>query len=165
MTTDWHATVLTPGPIADAFITRRCATFGDAVNQVWDIRYGRNKNPTDPLCVLAEGRGTCSTKHALLARLAAEQGIAVDLLIGIYMMSEENTRGVDKVLEHHGLAAIPEAHCVLEIGGERIDATRRSRSGDYPTITFLRQEVINPDQVGDYKRAFHRRYMGDWAAS
>jgi len=165
MNADWNAKPLAPGFIADAFIARGCDTFGDAVNHVWDLRYGRNKNGGDPLCVLAEDRGTCSTKHALLAGLAQEQGIEADLLLGIYMMSEANTRGVGNVLERYDLDAIPEAHCVLEIGGERVDATRRSRSGEYPTIEFLRQEVITPDQTNDYKRAFHRRYIADWAAS
>jgi hypothetical protein len=165
MSADWPTRRLGKGPVATAFVARGCSTFGDAVNHVWDLRYGRNKHPADTLCVLEEERGTCSTKHALLARLAEEQGIEADLLLGIYMMREENTRGVGNVLERHGLDAIPEAHCVLEVAGERIDASRRSRSGNYPSIEFLRQEVITPDQVNDYKRAFHRRYIADWAST
>lgn len=166
MSTGWHSHPLDPaGPTSEAFIARGCTTFGQAVDLTWDLAYGRNREPAVLLCVLTEGRGTCSTKHALLARLAAEQGIEADLVLGIYMMSEENTRGAGKVLERHGLDAIPEAHCVIEIDGERIDASRRSRSGHYPVIEFLTREVIQPEQVGDYKRSVHRRFLAEWVAS
>jgi hypothetical protein len=46
-----------------------------------------------PVIVLAEQRGTCSTKHALLRRLAIEQGLDIALVLGIYEMTERNTPG------------------------------------------------------------------------
>ena len=36
--------------------------------------------------VLSAGKGTCSTKHALLAAVASEQNIPVALTLGIYEM-------------------------------------------------------------------------------
>src|SRR5438067_715217 len=79
------------GTIAGAL--RTCG-FGDlraAVDFVWKLPYGRNRHPEDPLCVLTEARGTCSTKHALLARLLEEEGIGgFELRLGIYEMMEAN---------------------------------------------------------------------------
>jgi hypothetical protein len=43
------------------------------------------------MAVHTEGRGTCSTKHALLAELATEQRLPVALVLGIYLMNERNT--------------------------------------------------------------------------
>lgn len=153
------------GPIASAFRERGCRTFGEALELTWDLPYGRNTTPADDLCGLLDSRGTCSTKHALLARLAAEQGIAADLVLGIYMMREANTPGVGVVLERHGLDAIPEAHCILEIDGERIDVTRRGGDGREPIGSFLYREVISPGQIGDYKRNVHRRVIAEWIAT
>lgn len=66
------------------------------------------------------GKGTCSTKHALLACLAQEQGIPLELTLGIYEMNERNTPGTGRVLARHGLDALPEAHCYLKYGSCRL---------------------------------------------
>ena len=63
------------------------------------------------MAVLTEGCGTCSSKHALLAGLAAAQRLPVALMLGIYLMNERNTPGIGPVLARYGLAEIPEAHC------------------------------------------------------
>jgi hypothetical protein len=59
------------------------------------------RTPTVP--VLCEGRDTCSTKHALLAKLSRENGRRVALILGIYEMDEANTPGVGAVLKPNGL--------------------------------------------------------------
>jgi hypothetical protein len=110
---------------------------------------------------MRERRGTCSTKHALLARLAVEQRFPVALMLGIYQMSERNTPGVGPVLHRSRLVSIPEAHCYLRYQGERIDVTRAVAAGD-AVVAFLREEVIAPDQVGAYKTAIHRDYVREW---
>ncbi|MGI6128050.1 MAG: hypothetical protein ACOYEF_14125 [Planifilum sp.] len=42
------------------------------------LPYGCNTDRGDFRRVLREGKGTCSTKHALLVRLAQEQGIPLE---------------------------------------------------------------------------------------
>jgi hypothetical protein len=54
------------------------------------LPYGRNMHPIDLLIVLTEKRGTCSTKHALLRRLAIEQNWDFALVLEIYEMTEQN---------------------------------------------------------------------------
>jgi len=75
------------------------------------------------MLVLSESRGTCGTTHALLAALAEQAFLPVELMLASYMMSEENTPGVGPVLQAHGLSEIPEAHCYLRYGETRVDMT------------------------------------------
>jgi hypothetical protein len=100
---------------------------------------------------LREGKGTCSTKHALLAVLAHEQDLPVVLTLGIYVMHERNTPGVGAVLTRYGLASLPEAHCYLTYAGRRIDITRSGVESTEPMTQVLYEAPIRPEQIGDYK--------------
>ncbi len=128
-----------------------------------ELPYARNRYPDDPLAVLTEQRGTCSTKHALLRRLAIEQGINLVLVLGIYEMNERNTPGVGSVLREHGLKSIPEAHCYVRVGDKRIDVTRQRARGDVEPIShFLHEEEIDPSQITIYKIGIHKSYLHQW---
>jgi len=98
----WEAlesAILTPsGVVTAAFVTVGLQDFRKAAAYVNRMPYGRNANPKDALAVITEGRGTCSTKHALLRRLAMEQHLNILLVIGIYQMNQRNAPGVGKVL-------------------------------------------------------------------
>jgi hypothetical protein len=123
----------------------------------------KSSQPDDPLAILTEQRGTCSTKHALLRRLAIEQGIDLVLVLGIYEMSERNTPGVSSVLQKYGLEALPEAHCYLRVGEQRIDVTRQRARGDVEPIShFLHEEQIDPSQITIYKVGVHKRFLQQW---
>src|SRR5580692_6589030 len=84
----------TATPISDGFRQVGCNSYRSAARYLCELPYGRNSDRSDFRLVLPEGRGTCSTKHALLAALAIEQHLPVSLVIGIYDMTEENTPGV-----------------------------------------------------------------------
>ena len=150
------------GPVSDAFRARGVADLAGAARHVRALPYGRISDRLGwATLVLAEGRGTCTTKHALLAELAREQDGSVQLTLGIYEMGEANTPGVGAVLARHGLATIPEAHCYLTHAGRRIDVTR-AVTPVQPIERFLHEEPITPAQIGDYKIALHRRVLADW---
>jgi len=151
------------GPVSFAFLDRDAATVRAAFQQVWRLPYARNADPGDPLAPLLEGRGTCSTKHALLALLLEEQDLDGELRLGIYEMCEANTPGVGATLATHGMDAIPEAHCYLLLEGRRIDVTRLDGQGTKPISSFLYEEAIDPEDIGDYKRTLHRRFLDAWA--
>jgi hypothetical protein len=112
---------------------------------------------------VSEGKGTCTTKHALLAELAQEQNIDVQLALGIFEMNERNTPGVGQVLTKYGLTYIPEAHCYLRYRGERIDVTGL-QSGAEPIERLLYEEPITVQQIGTYKIDLHKRFLRDWIA-
>jgi len=145
---------------------RRFASLGlrgyrEAASHVRSLPYGRTSDRSDWRLVLEEGRGTCSTKHALLAELARENGSPVSLVLGVYEMDGENTPGVGGVLAAHGLRCVPEAHCYLAYGGRRVDLTREGAGGG--PASFIHEEEINPHQIGAYKVGAHREFVARWS--
>jgi hypothetical protein len=136
--------------------------FHSAIQYVWDLPYGRNSNSSDYSLVLAEKKGTCSSKHAILAKLAQEHYKDIHLVTGIYEMCEQNTHGVGKVLEKYALSYLPEAHCYLTYKGRRFDYTRNLESINQPIDSFLYEETILPDQIGEYKRKLHQAFLQEW---
>ena len=147
------------GPLSTRF--RTVGAFAGGVRYVLRLPYGRIADRSRFWLVLDEGRGTCTTKHALLAALAREQGIDIQLMLGIYEMSERNTPGVGAVLDRHGLACIPEAHCFLRYRGERIDVTGVP-AGAEPIERCLHEEPITIQQIGAYKIERHRLFLREW---
>ena len=144
------------------------AQFGDvgirdyrsAARYVRDLPYGRNSDRSGYGLVLDEARGTCSTKHALLAALAREHDIPVELRLGVYLMDGRNTPGVGPVLLRRALDALPEAHCYLAYRETRVDVTHVQARIPGP---FLREETISPEQIGAYKVEAHRAFLRAWA--
>jgi hypothetical protein len=149
------------GPITRLFRAAGAHDFPAAALHVLRLPYGRITDRSRFWLVVEEGRGTCTTKHATLAELAREQDIDVQLMLGIYEMSERNTPGVGRVLTAHGLSYIPEAHCYLRCQGERVDMTGIP-PGAAPIERFLHEEPITVDQIGAYKNDLHRRFLRDW---
>jgi len=151
----------TAGHTTALFLARGIATLREAARYLWALPYGRISDALRPDLVLYEGRGTCSTKHALLASLAAEQKIDLALTIGVYEMTERNTPGVGLVLDRYGLDAIPEAHCYVVWQGERIDITRRVNAPETITM-FLYEERVSPKSLAPYKMRIHRQCLSEW---
>jgi hypothetical protein len=162
----WQSLPDTPlraaGPESAAFVRAGCASYRDAARHVHELPYGRNTDRADFRLVLAERRGTCSTKHALLASAARELGLPVSLAIGIYDMSEASTPGVGRVLSAHGLDSLPEAHCYLVYAGRRVDVTRSGVTPHEPIADVHREWTIEPAEIGSHKVALHRAYLRDW---
>lgn len=149
--------------VTEAFLALGLLEFHSAINYIWHLPYGRNSNRADFKLVLAENRGTCSTKHALLAQLALEQGVSVHLMLGIFEMNGENTPSVGSVLKKYGLACLPEAHCYLSSEeGARVDLTLSSNVNAQPATSFVYEERIRPDQIGEYKVGVHKSYLRKW---
>ncbi len=137
-------------------------TFHSLAAWIQALPYARNSDRSDFRLVVSEQKGTCSTKHALLAHVADQHREPVVLTLGIYEMTAGNTPGVGRILERHGLTSLPEAHCYLVSGLHRIDLTSASMAA---TIDhFLLEEEIEPRQIGDYKIQRHRSHLREWAA-
>ena len=150
------------GPVSAEIIAHGITDFQAAGCYLQRLPYGRTVDRADFRAVLREGKRTCSTKHALLAALAHEQGLPVVLTLGIYAMHEGNTPGVGVVLTRYGLPSLPEAHCYLTHEGRRIDVTRSGAEPTEPITQWLYEEPIVPAQIGDYKVTLHRHYMQTW---
>lgn len=144
-------------------LTRQCGleTYVNSVRHVQALPYGRTSKPSYEV-VLTEGRGTCSSKHAFLAALARENGLLIELMLGIYEMTDANTPGVGKELARHGFSSIPEAHCYLRTDRGVIDVTMPEGSSTGTKRHFLHEEVIRPEDVGAYKTSVHRCVLATW---
>lgn len=149
-------------PVSDAFLQAGIPTFVRACEQVKHLPYGRNSNRFNPLLVLQEQRGTCSSKHALLAMLAQEQqyGDAIQLMLGIFAMHAQNTPAVQHILSQHALDYIPEAHCYLRIHGEVLDITQPVPICFEPDL--LQEQPIQAADVATVKVQLHQHFISEW---
>ena len=153
------------GAATAQFLSSGLSDFHAAVQYIWRLPYGRNSNRADFNLVLKEKRGTCSTKHALLAQAAFEQKKPIYLMLGIFEMNTQNTAGIKAVFDEFGLQSLPEAHCYLRFQENRTDVTRfpnENEEAEKPIEKFLYEEQILPEQIGDYKLALHRRFFQNW---
>lgn len=67
-------------------------TWNELIKYVKKLPYGRNSNRTDFGLVISEEKGSCSSKHALLKKVADLNNIEnVKLILGMYRMSQNNT--------------------------------------------------------------------------
>ncbi len=136
--------------------------WGNLVNYVQKLPYGRNENRTDLSLVLKEKKGSCSSKHAFLREVAIENSQTnIQLVLAIYKMNAKNTN-IGDVLEGSGLEYIPEAHCYLKINGERIDVTSNNASFKKIEKEIISEIIISPDQVADFKVKYHQDFIKTW---
>ncbi|WP_219846354.1 hypothetical protein, partial [Enterovibrio norvegicus] len=148
--------LLNSGKYSNMFREVGVSDFHEACEYVWKLPYGRTSERSNWDLVLSEGKGACSTKHALLKALSNELALDIDLVVGIYLMHENNTPGVGDVLSEYGLEYIPEAHCYLRHSGSRIDLTRHGAQAEEEIAEFLTEKVIEPQGIGAEKQEYHR---------
>lgn len=137
--------------------------FDELINKVKNIPYGRNTNRYDFSLVLSENKGTCSSKHALLKDFADKNEIKnVKLYIGIFKMNEVNTPKLGDLLSKNSINYIPEAHCYLKINQIPVDATTSDSFYDKIKHDILEEIEIIPNQVSDFKVAYHKAFLKKW---
>jgi hypothetical protein len=133
------------GPMAAAFLSRGIDGFRSACEYVYRLPYGYNSDRDDPMILFKEGKGTCTTKHAVIATLAGELRLPVTKSIGIYAMTEPLVTGTQSILDTHGLPYVPMVHCFLVHGGHRLDLTAGNLNGkNGPIESFLHTEAVTP---------------------
>ena len=148
--------------ITQSFLNLGISSFNEAVNYIHRLPYGRNAERDNYKSVLTEKLGTCSTKHALIKALADENHFALDLQIGVFLMTESNTPAVSQILKQHNVNAIPEAHCYLRYKEITFDITFSDRITDPSDLIILEEISINPEQIGEYKINFHQDFIRNW---
>lgn len=128
------------------------------------LPYGRVADPVDAVSVLREGRGTCSSKHRLLAAVAQDAGHPeIELIVGLYAMSEANTPGVGAVLGATPGGWIPEAHTWLRVAGARVDLTGLPAGAESPFDALIEEHVVPPAALVETKTRLHREVLAQWA--
>ncbi len=124
--------------ISDTFLSLGIRSFLEACRYVHQLPYGYNSDRDDLMILFKEKVGTCSTKHAVIAPLAAELGLPVTRGVGIYPMTEALVTGTNKILADYRLPYVPMIHCFLEYGSYRVDLTEGNYNGkNRPIDEFL----------------------------
>ena len=126
------------GLVSKAFLHLGIERFQEACRYVHSLPYGYNSDRDDLMILFKEKMGTCSTKHAVIATLAAELVLPITRGVGIYSMTEAIVTGTDKILYEYSLPYVPMIHCFLEYEDYRVDLTEGNRNGkNQPIDDFL----------------------------
>ena len=138
--------ITTKGIISNRFLALNIATFWDACSYIHDLPYGYNSNPDDLFILFKEGFGSCTTKHAVIATLGKELGIAIDKYIGIYAMTEDVVTGASQILTKYRLPYLPMNHCFLVHESHHVDLTEGNNNGKNQALNeFLYTEKVIPN--------------------
>ncbi|MGB0864034.1 MAG: hypothetical protein ACPGXZ_14015 [Saprospiraceae bacterium] len=151
------------GELSERLIEMGFDDFDTLAEWVKNLPYQRISDKSNLGLTITENRGTCSTKHAFLKTLAIEQGWNdITLYIGIYRMKGSNTKGVGGILSKIGIDYIPEAHCYLKYKGNRMDFTHPELNVLNVENEIMKEVLIQPEQIGQYKNTLHKRFVEDW---
>ena len=112
------------------------------------------------MILFEEKMGTCTTKHAVIATLAAELDLPVRKNIGIYAMTESIVTGTDSILNTYGLPFVPMIHCFLSDGDHRVDLTEGNANGKNRSIDdFLFVQTVIPNISGKDEYLKYRKVL------
>jgi hypothetical protein len=145
------------GNLSSAILKLGFENFLSFAEFIRSLHYGRVSDSQNIMAVIQERKGTCSTKHLLLASLAHECGYSnTRLMVGVYKMSEKNTPGVGLILQDAGLEYMPEAHCYLEFHGKRFDFTGLKTGEESPFNSLIIEHSVDLNKLHKTKEMIHR---------
>lgn len=137
--------------------------FSDLADYLRNLPYGRTSKRDDFSSVFQEARGTCSSKHAILAELCDLNGRNdIELIVGIFLMDATYSGKLAPILERYQLEAIPEAHCYLRFQNQRYDFSASHSKPEQFQQKLVREQRCEPRQVIDWKRMIHQHYLTSW---
>ena len=150
------------GDIAKKFMDLGIASFGAACAYVHNLPYGYNSNRDDIMVLFKEGHGSCTTKHAVIATLARELGLAIEKNIGIYAMTEELVTGTAAILGARALPYLPMIHCFLAYDRFRVDLTEGNANGkNGPIDQLLYSAPVDPNISAKQEYLIYRNALKD----
>jgi hypothetical protein len=154
--------IIGTGSVSQAVLALGIRSFLDACRYVHELPYGYNSDRDDLMILFKEKMGTCTTKHAVIATLAAELGLAITKSVGVYAMTEAIVTGTDKILAEYGLPYVPMIHCFLEHGNYRVDLTEGNHNGkNRPLDIFLYTDRVEADISAKDEYMIYRRALSE----
>jgi len=140
-----NAEIKPVGELSIKFLDLGIKTFKDACDYVHNIDYGYNTNYEDKMIFFKENKGTCTTKHAVIAGLAQELEIPLYKHVCVYKFTEEITTGVNEILKKFEIPYIPMTHCFLVYENYRFDLTEGNHNGKKkPIDDCIHTERVDP---------------------
>lgn len=138
-------------------------TWSELIEFAKNLPYGRNSNREDFTLVIKENKGTCSSKHSFMKKVATLNKFDnVKLILAIYKMNNVNTPKIGTTILDNRLEYIPEAHCYLKLNNYSIDIT--SNTSDYEKFKndIIEEIEIEAEQASLFKVDYHKNYLKNW---
>ena len=152
--------IVNQGSISRTFLDKGIDDFHGACRYVHELPYGYNSDRDDLMILFKEKMGSCTTKHAVIATLAAELEIPIHKHIGIYAMTEAIVTGTQEILDLYALPYLPMVHCFLVFEGERVDLSEGNRNGKKgPLDDFLHTEKVMANIPGKAEYLRYRKIL------
>jgi hypothetical protein len=137
--------IVSNGTISTKFLSLNISSFKEACLYVHNLRYGYNSDKDDELILFKEQKGSCTTKHGVIAKLAEELAIPLYKKVGIYKLTEKIVTGTKTIIEKYGLPYVPMVHCFLAYKDYRFDLTEGNNNGKNRSIEeFIHEEQVKP---------------------
>jgi hypothetical protein len=154
--------IVDKGSIARTFLKLDIDHFHNACRYVHELPYGYNSDRDDLMILFKENKGSCTTKHAVIATLAAEMEIAINKHIGVYAMTEALVTGTQKILDRYKLPYLAMVHCFLVFEGHRVDLSEGNQNGkNGPIDDFLFMEQVTANISGKEEYLLYRRALNE----
>ncbi|MGD9346849.1 MAG: hypothetical protein PVH84_13355 [Candidatus Aminicenantes bacterium] len=148
------------GIISAKFLSLGIRSFIDACRYVHELPYGYNSDRDDLMILFKENRGTCTSKHAVIATLAKELELPIVKNVGIYAMTEEIVTGTDEILAKYNIPYVPMIHCFLVEGEHRVDLSEGNNNGkNRPIEDFLYTQQVQPNISSKDEYLLYRRAL------
>lgn len=160
-----NAPIIPSGEISRKFLELGIESFKEACNYVHNIDYGYNTNYDDKMIFFKENKGTCTTKHGVIAGLAEELDIPLFKHVGVYKFTEEISTDANEILEKYEIPFVPMAHCFLVYKDFRFDLTEGNCNGKNTSIEeFMHEEKVDPfitrkDEYLLYKKVLKEKVL------
>ncbi len=139
------AKIKSKGEISKKFLELGINTFKEACLYVHNIEYGYNTNYDDKFIFFKEKKGSCTSKHAVIAGLAEELNIPLSKHVGIYKFTEEISTGTKEILKKYKIPYVPMIHCFLVYRDYLFDLTEGNCNGKNISIEeFIHEEKVDP---------------------
>jgi len=140
-----NAEIKPVGEFSIKFLDLGIKTFRRACDYVHKIDYGYNTNYEDKMILFKEKRGSCTSKHAVIASLAQELEIPLYKHVCVYKFTEEITTGVNEILKKYEIPYVPMVHCFLVYENYRFDLTEGNHNGKKNSIDdCIHAERVDP---------------------
>jgi len=151
------------GIISAEFLSLGIESFKEACRYVHELPYGYNTDRDDLMILFKENKGTCTTKHAVIATLAEEFDLPIAKNIGIYAMTEEIVTGTNEILAKYSLPYVPMVHCFLGYREYRVDFSEGNNNGkNCPIKDILYVEEVEPNISAKDEYLLYRKALNEY---
>ncbi len=153
------------GDISKKFLALGIESFKAACDYIHELEYGSNTNYKDKMILFKENKGTCTSKHAVIAELARELDIPVYKHVCVYKFTDEITLGASEILKKYNVPYVPLMHCFLVYDKDYFDLTEGNHNGkNKPIDEYIHDERVEPffsvhDEYLIYKKILKEKIL------